>query len=203
MPATARGSCSTTAASVARAPSSAATCRTATSADDGALATEAAVVEQLPRAVAGIGFLALHARGVQDRLREVALQPRVHPDEDVLERRHVLEEADVLKGAPDAALRVRVRRLAGQVLVGEHDASRRRLVHAGEHVEERRLPGAVRADEADDRPAGHGEVDVVDRDEAAELLAEQCSLKKRVCHQAGSMIARSCSTSYRGSSSTP
>ncbi len=51
------------------------------------------------------------------------LQPHVHADEDVLERRHVLEQPDVLEGAGDAALRERVRRLAGQILAAEEDAA--------------------------------------------------------------------------------
>ena len=53
----------------------------------------------------------------------------------------------------------------------EEDRARRRLVDAREQVEERRLARAVRADERDDRAARDGEVDVVGRDEAAELLA--------------------------------
>ena len=95
----------------------------------------------------------------------------MHPDEDVLERGHVLEEPDVLERAAHAALRDRMRRLAGDVLAREDDLPRRGLVDAGEHVEERRLPRAVRADEADDRALGDGEVDVVHGGQAAELLA--------------------------------
>ncbi len=45
----------------------------------------------------------------------------MHADEDVLERRHLLEEADVLERAPDPALGGDVRRLAGDVLAVEEN----------------------------------------------------------------------------------
>src|SRR5579864_1813646 len=96
----------------------------------------------------------------------------MHPHQDVLERRHMLEEADVLEGPPHAALGDRVRRLAGDVLAEKGNPARRRSVDAGEHVEEGRLPGAVRPDQRDDLATRDDEVDVVDGDEAAELLAE-------------------------------
>src|SRR5581483_4214493 len=148
------------------------------------LVTESAVLEQLARDRARVPLLVPNARRAGDRLEHVALEPRMHTDEDVLERGHVLEEPDVLKRAADAALGEDVRRPVREILVREDDSARRRLVDAGEHVEERRLSGAVRADEADDRPLWHDEVDIVDRDEAAELLAHRKRLKKRIGHQA-------------------
>jgi hypothetical protein len=95
----------------------------------------------------------------------------VHADLDVLDRGHVLEEADVLEGAPHAELRDLVGRLARDVGAVELDQAHRGLVDAREHVEERRLAGAVRPDQTDDRLVRNHEVDVVDGDEAAELLA--------------------------------
>ncbi len=96
----------------------------------------------------------------------------MHADHDVLARGHVVEEANVLERAADAPLGDRVRRLARHVLAAELDLPGGRLVDAGEHVEERRLAGAVRADQAGDRAFGDREVDVVDGDEPAELLPE-------------------------------
>ena len=86
----------------------------------------------------------------------------MHSNEHVLESRHLLEEADVLKRAADAALGDRMWRPTGDVLAVELDQPARRFVHAGEHVEERRLAGAVRTDQAHRRIAGDREVDVVD-----------------------------------------
>ena len=69
------------------------------------------------------------------------------------------------------ALGDRVGRFARQVVAVEDHLARSRLVDAGEHVEERRLAGAVRADQRHDRAARDREVDIVGRDEPAELLA--------------------------------
>ncbi len=55
-------------------------------------------------------------------------------------------------------------------------------------IEEGRLAGAVRADEADDRPARDREVDVVDCDEAAELLAEPWVARSEFGHARPSVV---------------
>ena len=55
-------------------------------------------------------------RRPQDAAEDPALEAAVHADEDVLERRHLLEEADVLERSPDAALGRGMRRQAGDVL---------------------------------------------------------------------------------------
>ena len=114
-------------------------------------AGEPAVVEELRRALVRLALLAPDPRRAQDAPDDPALQAAVHADEDVLERRHLLEEADVLERPADAALRGGVRRRAGDVPAVEHDAARGRLVDPGDHVEERRLAGAVRPDQAHDR----------------------------------------------------
>src|SRR5919198_1006792 len=82
---------------------------------------KSAVAQQLTRLVVRLRLLAPDARRAEDRPEDPALQPRVHPDENVLERRHVLEQPDVLERAADPALRNRVRGLAGHVLPVEHD----------------------------------------------------------------------------------
>ena len=61
-------------------------------------------------------------------------------------------------------------------------APARRLVDARDHVEERRLPGTVRADEAHDGASLDREVDVVDGDEASELLAQRLDLEQELGH---------------------
>ena len=60
-----------------------------------------------------------------------------------------------------------------------------RLVDPRELVEERRLAGAVRADQRDDRAARDREVDVVRGDEAAELLPQLGDLDQVVSHPTG------------------
>src|SRR5439155_25193501 len=85
--------------------------------------------EELARLPLRLGLFPVdrRARKARDRAHDPAFQTRVHPDEDVLERGHVLEEADVLEGAAHAALGDRVRRLARDVLAGEDDLAPGRL----------------------------------------------------------------------------
>src|SRR5207244_3512450 len=152
-----------------------------------------------------------------------APEPRVHADEHVLDRGHLREEADVLERAADARLRDRVGRLGRDVDSVEDDRPGGRLVDAGQHVEERRLPRAVRADQADDRALRDREVEVVDREETAELLAHarrdeqivprlRLRLWRRLAHPRGTRPGEPRSpapgsfatrVSYSGSSSVP
>src|SRR5204862_5630016 len=88
--------------------------------------------------------------------------------------------------------------LASDVVAVEDGPAARRVVGAGQQVEDRRLAGAVGPDQADDRPLRDREVDVVDGDEAAEDLAHHLGRQQVVGHQ-----APPCRTSERGSSDTP
>ena len=74
----------------------------------------------------------------------------------------------------------------------ERDLAGGRDVVAGDHVEERRLAGAVGADERDDRAARDVEVDVVDRQQPAEPLGHPARLDQQrgVVHRAGLHVAR-------------
>ena len=68
------------------------------------------------------GLFAPHAAASRRSLPSARLVRReCMPDEDVLERRHLLEEADVLERPADAPLRDRVRRLAADILAVEDD----------------------------------------------------------------------------------
>src|SRR5207253_4051139 len=59
-----------------------------------------------------------------------------------------------------------------QRAVPEADVSALRRVEPAQAVEERRLAGAVRPDEADDLPLAHVERDAVERDDATEADGE-------------------------------
>jgi hypothetical protein len=135
-------------------------------------ARKPAVEEELARSVARLGLLALHAARTQDGADDAGVQPAVHPDEHVLDGVHLGEQPDVLERPADPESRDRVGRHVHHLGPVEDDRPRRRLVDAGELVEERRLPGAVRPDQRHDRPARDREVDVVGRDQAPELLAD-------------------------------
>ena len=55
----------------------------------------------------------------------------------------------------------------------QEDVARGRLLHAGEHADERRLAGAGRADDGEELALGDVEIDAVDGVEAAEGLGER------------------------------
>src|SRR4029078_1999681 len=57
-------------------------------------AAQAAEAQPLAGALVRVALLALDGRQAEDGAEDAALQARVHPDEDVLDRRHLLEEAD-------------------------------------------------------------------------------------------------------------
>src|SRR5271163_2830224 len=78
------------------------------------------------------------------------------PGDDVLENRHLGEEARVLKGTADAELRDGVRLPLGDVALRHEDSSAADAPDAADSVEERRLPGAVRTDERAERSVREG-----------------------------------------------
>ena len=71
-------------------------------------------------------------------------------DHHIMKHAHVLEGGRHLEGAADAGACMRLRRRPSQVHAIEDDAAGGRHGFAGEAVEERRLAGAVRADQTDD-----------------------------------------------------
>jgi hypothetical protein len=91
---------------------------------------------------------------------------------------HVLEEREPakrpwdLERAADAEVDDPVRRLAGDLATLEADRPRVRREGAREHVEDRALAGAVRADQAEDLALLDPERHAVDGGEAAEALRE-------------------------------
>ena len=123
-------------------------------------------------------FGLLEAGAAQEGGPEAFLGPGVAADEDVLQDRHVGEQADVLEGAGDAGLGDQVglgrqdRALVGDGALGGD-------VQAGEAVEEGGLAGAVGADEADDLAGVDGEVDGADGGEAAEAHGDVAALRVR------------------------
>ena len=201
--------------------------------------------QQLPGLDPGGLLLTPVARGREDGVDPARTELRVHPHENVLHRRHVLEQTDVLEGPAEAVDDHVVRpgaledpepdeetliprrpghadeeddhqredrerepdddravtpaldaeadrqqrhqergqdphdglepasyRSGDDASAGKVDLTGGRVVDPGDDVEERRLARAVRPDEADDRLLGDRELDVVDRDEAAESLRD-------------------------------
>src|SRR6185437_9369308 len=80
--------------------------------------------------------------------------------QDIVEHARFFQQAHVLKGAGDAEPRDLVRRQFVDRAIVKRDAAGSELQQAGDEVDDRGLPGAVRADQPGDaaRPRGHGEV---------------------------------------------
>jgi hypothetical protein len=89
-------------------------------------------------------------------------------DDDVFEDAHARERAHNLKGAPDAAPAYLVRAQPSDRLAGEGDCAAIGGEKPVDHIEQRRLAGAVRADDAVEPALGKGEVDAVQRAQPTE-----------------------------------
>ena len=74
-----------------------------------------------------------------------------------------------------------MRRQAGDVRAGEPHRAGVGFDHSGDQVEQRRLPRAVRADDRDDAAGPDGEIDILQRLDAAIGLAQAAHLEQRRC----------------------
>ena len=94
-------------------------------------------------------------------------------DEEVAPERLLLGERLVLVDGLDRQVVRHAHRIVGEVdlLVADEDAPRGRREHAGHHLDQGGLAGAVVADQADDLVPADGEIDVAQRlDRAEEFL---------------------------------
>jgi hypothetical protein len=106
-------------------------------------------------------------------IAELALQS----DTDILAHRKMGEHRGNLERASESHAGDRGRRAAGDVAPLEVDLPRRRREEMGKQVEARRLAGTVRPDEGVNGVATHMQIDVLDRDEALELLRQPFRLE--------------------------
>src|SRR5262249_60031031 len=89
------------------------------------------------------------------------------------------EQPQRLERAGDPTVRDRVRREADDALSVEANVARLGPVDARYHVEERRLPSAVRADDADDLPLVDMEVEAGDHPQPSEAHVHPGQLEQR------------------------
>ena len=113
---------------------------------------------------------------------------RLAADEDVLRHRQVRAEVDLLVDGADPGL-LRLQR-AGEAhrLAVQRDRAGVDRVDAGQHLDQRRLAGAVLAHQGVDLAGEEPEVDVVERRDAGERLADPRHRQDR----RGSAIVRPC-----------
>jgi hypothetical protein len=98
---------------------------------------------------------------------------------DVVAHAHRPEQRQVLERAPDAERRDPVRRRLEQRPALERDPPIAERVEARQAVEQRRLAGAVRADQAEDVAACDDERHPVEGDDAAETDRHVLDLEQR------------------------
>src|SRR5690606_4510315 len=101
----------------------------------------------------------------------------VAADHDILDGAQVGEQPDVLEGARQPRLRHFMRLAAGERRAVERAAPFLRDIEAGQHVEQRGLARAVRADQAVDLARANVEADLGQRTQAAEPLAQAFCLQ--------------------------
>jgi hypothetical protein len=95
----------------------------------------------------------------------------------VLPHGHVEEEAERLERPRDPLARDPVRIEPRDALAGEDDVAVGRLVDSRDEVEERRLAGAVRADDADDLALADVQIEVRHDAEPAECHRDALQLE--------------------------
>src|SRR5207237_4573850 len=104
--------------------------------------------------------------------------PRLKGQHDVLDDPEVLEETRDLERAGHSALCDLIGAQAGRVLTEEQEPAARWGEEAGQQIEERGLPFAVRSDERVHDAFLEPQVDVVHRAEAGEILAQRMRLDR-------------------------
>ena len=89
-------------------------------------------------------------------------------DQDVVAHRHGLEQGKILKRPTDPETGNAMARQLQQTLACEVNGAGAGLIEAAQTIEERRLAGAVRADQAADLPGLDIERDIVEGHDPAE-----------------------------------
>ena len=111
--------------------------------------------------------------------RELGTLQGLRRQQDVVQYGQIGEQVGDLEGPGHAEMGPPVGRQPRDVLSVEVHLSVRRVEFACDHVEKRRLTRSVRTDDAPAFAVFHHEVDVTDRDEAAEVLGESLHLQTR------------------------
>ena len=134
-------------------------------------------VEQLEGPLVELPLLPPVLRQTQHVRQKVRRHRVREAHEHVFLHRHLVEEADVLEGARDAHLVDLHHAEARRVVAVDQDGATRGCVDVGQQVEDGGLAGAVGPDEARDLRAAHGDVEVVDGNQAAEVDAKVLGLQ--------------------------
>ena len=85
-----------------------------------------------------------------------------HAGLNVVNDTEFIEKTDVLERSGNAGFIDFFRGHLGNVLAAEQDRSSGRIIDLGQHIEDRRLPGAVRADQTDDLIIKYFKIQIID-----------------------------------------
>src|SRR4029079_3055735 len=140
---------------------------------------DADIVEERQRSGHNFALLRQRPRIAQHRPNHARPRTHVAADHHVLERRQIGEETDVLEGARNAGGGDLVRWKARDATSFEIEAAGVHRVDPGEHVEQCRLAGAVRADEPVNLALADRERHVLERLQAAEALGHAAHVEQR------------------------
>src|SRR6266446_206676 len=151
-------------------------------------------LERAPCDFRGFGLLRPVAPEVEPSAQEIAAGAAVKSGHQVLEHRHAAKELRGLEGTAQSEAGDLARLTVQQRPAREHDLALLRAVNAADDVEERRLAGAVGADQAADLAAICREVDAVERFHAAEAEGKVAHAQERRGHleRSGSSHPRIC-----------
>ena len=130
--------------------------------------------------LAVLDFLALRRSDVERLPEQAGLHAQIAAGHDVVERRHALEQRDVLEGPRDALLGrlVRFHLAAPDPLVG--DGALLRMIEAVDAVQHRRLAGTVGTDDGADLALGDVKADVGQCLYATERQADVLDRQKNI-----------------------
>src|SRR6516165_12089477 len=110
---------------------------------------------------------------MRSRFEDGSAGREVERHQQVLDNRHAPEGPRDLKASGDTLPCTTARRQLRNLLAGEEHGPRVRTQGTGDAIDEGRLSGTVRTDQAEALAAPDIHVDVVDRDKAAEALGQR------------------------------
>src|SRR5262249_27951831 len=124
--------------------------------------------EQLHGGVVHLALLTAHAAQAERVRQKPAVRARANADHDVLQHGQRREQRVILERPTDAQRGNVVRPEAEDRAAGQEDRALARSIEPADAVEEGRLAGAVRTDQADDLAFADVEGDAIERDDTAE-----------------------------------
>ena len=128
--------------------------------------------------------LAAHARAIDHRQRTEAAHGRI-AERDVLRDRQGRHQAQLLRDRHDAGGDRIARAREMSLLAGDPDNAAVGTMDTRQNSDQRRFPGAVLTDDGVDLADADIEVDIVERQRRAELLADACCARRRNGHHRG------------------